>query len=244
MYIYLYICIRIQYFRSESPIQGKLSVIEFVPHTNFNQLPSALWGIEYYYSIGACDLQNNDVPANYFPCVQTVVCDVQNRRVLLTKGGYCKIEWKKVLMGSLLRAVSRFAPSQWERVLLCNDVSHWLGEGLESALLLSGLNYNGVCCLLIEAEWRIYAPVNSDTIGSNNGLTPVWHQAIIWTSGDLLLTRPSGSNLNKILFEIQIFSLKKLHLKILSAKWRPFYLGLHVLNGYARQSGNESINFI
>ena len=30
---------------------------------------------------------------------------------------------------------SRFAPSQWETALLCNDVSHWLGASLESALL-------------------------------------------------------------------------------------------------------------
>ena len=32
------------------------------------------------------------------------------------------------------RADSRFAPSQWETVLHCNDVSHWLGASLESAL--------------------------------------------------------------------------------------------------------------
>ena len=32
------------------------------------------------------------------------------------------------------RAGSRFAPSQWETVLLCHDVSHWLGTHLESAL--------------------------------------------------------------------------------------------------------------
>ena len=34
------------------------------------------------------------------------------------------------------RADSRFAPSQWETVLLCNNVSHWLGASLESALWL------------------------------------------------------------------------------------------------------------
>ena len=34
----------------------------------------------------------------------------------------------------LPRADSRFAPSQWETALLCNDVSHWLGANLESAL--------------------------------------------------------------------------------------------------------------
>ena len=32
------------------------------------------------------------------------------------------------------RADSRFVPSQWETALLCNDVSHWLGANLESAL--------------------------------------------------------------------------------------------------------------
>ena len=32
------------------------------------------------------------------------------------------------------RADSRFAPSQWETALLCNDVSHWLGTSLESPL--------------------------------------------------------------------------------------------------------------
>ena len=31
-------------------------------------------------------------------------------------------------------ADSRLAPSQWETGLLCNDVSHWLGTSLESAL--------------------------------------------------------------------------------------------------------------
>ena len=31
------------------------------------------------------------------------------------------------------RADYRFAPSQWETALLCNDVSYWLGTNLESA---------------------------------------------------------------------------------------------------------------
>ena len=38
------------------------------------------------------------------------------------------------------RADSRFAPSQWERTLLCNDVSHWLGANLESSLLVQKWN--------------------------------------------------------------------------------------------------------
>ena len=32
------------------------------------------------------------------------------------------------------RADSRFVPNQWETVLFCNDVSHWLGANLESVL--------------------------------------------------------------------------------------------------------------
>ena len=35
----------------------------------------------------------------------------------------------------LYRADSSFVPSQLEMVLLCNDISHWLGASLESALL-------------------------------------------------------------------------------------------------------------
>ena len=34
------------------------------------------------------------------------------------------------------RADSSFAPSQWETALLRNDVSHWLGAKLESALII------------------------------------------------------------------------------------------------------------
>ena len=32
------------------------------------------------------------------------------------------------------RVDSRFAPSQWEMALLCNNLSHWLGVSLESAM--------------------------------------------------------------------------------------------------------------
>ena len=31
--------------------------------------------------------------------------------------------------------IYRFVPTQWETALLCNDVLHWLGASLESALL-------------------------------------------------------------------------------------------------------------
>ena len=56
---------------------------------------------------------------------------------------------------SYIMADSRFAPSQWETALLCNDVSHhWLGANLEPALyvmgtLCTGCNYEyWICCYL------------------------------------------------------------------------------------------------
>ena len=62
-------------------------------------------------------------------------------------------------------------------------------------------------------------------IGSGNGLSPVRRQAITWTNADLLLIGPFGTNFNEIRIEIQNFSFTKMHLKRLSAKWRPFCPG-------------------
>ena len=44
-------------------------------------------------------------------------------------------EWSKAILAMVYRADSRFAPSQWEMPLLCNDASHWLGASLESTLV-------------------------------------------------------------------------------------------------------------
>ena len=68
-------------------------------------------------------------------------------------------------------------------------------------------------------------------IGSDNGLSPDRRQAIIWTNAGILLIGPLGTNFSEIAIEIHISLFKKIHLKISSAKWRPFYLGLNVLNG-------------
>ena len=68
-------------------------------------------------------------------------------------------------------------------------------------------------------------------IRSDNGLSPEWRQAIIWTNAGILLIGPLGTIFSEILIEIQTFSFKKMHLKISSAKWRPFCLGLNVLSG-------------
>ena len=66
-------------------------------------------------------------------------------------------------------------------------------------------------------------------IASDNGLSPGRRQAIIWTNAGILLIGPLGTKFNGILIEIHTFSFKKMHLKMSSAKWRPFCLGLNVL---------------
>ena len=65
--------------------------------------------------------------------------------------------------------------------------------------------------------------------GSDNGLSPGWRQAIIWTNAGILLIGPLGTNFSEILIGIYTFSFKKMHFKMSSGKWRPFCLGLDVL---------------
>ena len=70
-------------------------------------------------------------------------------------------------------------------------------------------------------------------IGSDNGLSPGRHRAIIWTNAGILLIGPYGTNFIQISIEILTFSFTKMSLKVSSAKWRPFCLGLNVLSAIA-----------
>ena len=67
-------------------------------------------------------------------------------------------------------------------------------------------------------------------IGSNNDLSPGRRQAVIRTNAGILLLRPLVTNFNEMLIEILTFSFMKTRLKVSSAKWHPFCLGLNVLN--------------
>ena len=64
--------------------------------------------------------------------------------------------------------------------------------------------------------------VNQVSIGSDNGLSPIRHQAIIWNIAWLLFIGPLGTNVSEISIKISNFSFTKKHLQISSAKWRPF----------------------
>ena len=60
---------------------------------------------------------------------------------------------------------------------------------------------------------HIYASVNWRSTGSGNGLLPVRHQAITWTSADLFSIGPLGANFSEIWNLVFIF---KIYLKYFS----------------------------
>ena len=68
---------------------------------------------------------------------------------------------------------------------------------------------------------------NLTIIGSDNGLSSGRRQAIIWTNAGILLIGLLVTNFCEIVIKIHTFSFKKMHLKMASAKWRPFCLGLN-----------------
>ena len=59
---------------------------------------------------------------------------------------------------------------------------------------------------LTQWGWVMHICIGKLTnIGSDNGLSPGWHQAIIWTNVGILLFRPLGTNFSEIVIEIQTF---------------------------------------
>ena len=68
------------------------------------------------------------------------------------------------------------------------------------------------------------------TIGSGNGLLPVWHKAITWTNAHLLSIGPFEINSIQILIKVQIFSFQKMQLKMSSTKQCQFCSSLNLVN--------------
>ena len=66
-------------------------------------------------------------------------------------------------------------------------------------------------------------------IGTDNDLSPGRRQAIIQTNAGILLIVSLGTNISEILIQIHTISFKNMRLKMSSAKWRPFCLGLNEL---------------
>ena len=75
----------------------------------------------------------------------------------------------------------------------------------------------------------LYASVKKATSGSENGLSPDRHQAIIWTNAGLVLIKSTRTNFCEIWIKVKQFLSKKINLKISSSNWRLFFLDLNVL---------------
>ena len=74
---------------------------------------------------------------------------------------------------------------------------------------------------------------NLTIFGSDNGLSPGQVQAIILTNVGKLLIWFLGTNFSENSIEILTFSFRKIRLKVSSAKWRPFCIGLNVLTHWS-----------
>ena len=88
----------------------------------------------------------------------------------------------------------------------------------------------------------VYNICKLNIIGSDNGMSPGQHQAIIWTNGGILSIEPLVTNFNETLIKIHTFSLKKMHLKMPSMKWQPFCLVLNVIMTCASTSPRHYLN--
>ena len=97
---------------------------------------------------------------------------------------------------------------------------------------------------LISPRWCIYMSERWVSIGSDNGLAPVWHQAISWINTDLLSVRPLGTNFSEIWIKIRTLnSLKcmwKYHLRMAFILFRGKWIN-SVLRGPVQKKHNNSV---
>ena len=127
-------------------------------------------------------------------------------------------------------------------------INHSVGIRVRANIILTHWDRNNMAAILNFPFWNVFSWMKmsesylthwgrvthicvSDLtiIGSDNGLSPGRRQVIIWTNAGLLSIEPLRTYFSENLIKIQPFSLKKMHVKMLSAKWRPSCLGLNVL---------------
>ena len=132
--------------------------------------------------------------------------------------------WK--LCTESYQAIHLLRSTQWINLILWHLSLRWILVTVSILLqaLLSPLSFT-------QWGWAMHIYVGDLTIiGSDNGLSPGLGQVIIWTNVGILLIGPLGTNFSGILIEILTFWFNKMCLNVSSAKWRPFCLGLNVLN--------------
>ena len=132
----------------------------------------------------------------------------------------CKVENEDVVGAALTGDAP--TTSEWSTIWLPTKVRLYQRHDSSSLVMwivICHENVNFISLRPSDAYIYIYICISKQNIiGSDNGLLPSWRQAIFWTNAGILLTWPSGSNFNEMLIEINTFSLKKIHLKMSSAK--------------------------
>ena len=122
---------------------------------------------------------------------------------------------------------NEFSDTSWIKMYLIKKthLTFWynLLMILLAAILLikKQLTHWGRVTLICVSKQTIICP--------DNGLSPGRRQSIIWTNAGVLFIGPLGTNFSEISIEIITFPFTKMLLKVSSAKWRPFCLGLNVL---------------
>ena len=101
---------------------------------------------------------------------------------------------------------------------------------------------------LLEAEWRIYASVNYASIGSDNSLSSVRRQAIIWSNARILLIGHVRTIVSGISLEIHtiLFAIFFCHLRngghfVVASLWNPF---THTSQGHLHDDGKKGLDCI
>ena len=115
---------------------------------------------------------------------------------------------------------------------MCRNMGICYGFRSKAARVKYPCNSNHLHDQSLSTQWgqMTHICVSKFTIiVSDNGLSPVGRQAIIWNNAGILSIGLLGTNFSEIFIEILTFSFTKMRLKVSSAKWRPFCLGLNVL---------------
>ena len=138
-----------------------------------------------------------------------------------------EVTWTDISLSSVPRTVSCHIPS----MVFCLII--WLCYN-ENVYVIKNINNNNVKLIIWKEETL---PVDSIThwgrvthicvISSDNGLSHGGRQAFIRTKAGILLIGPLGTNFRENLIAIQTFSLKKIRLKMPSAKCCLFRSGLN-----------------
>ena len=113
--------------------------------------------------------------------------------------------WRKLLASARASATVIFTMSNQINLVLTHQ-----------GLLTHGGLMTHTCTLV--NHWTI--------IGSENGVSPVWHQAIIWTAVGLLSIKSFEANFSEIFRKIQTFTLDKIYFKMsaISSQLQWIYL--------------------